>query len=686
MPTDARPAYPRAHPMASTRALFLHPLALALAGTLVLTRCSDSSPGPVSPTDGGMSAGTDGGGPVAMMPDRAPGQRAPRSAACDPADPIRCLLPWPSDVFTVRDGSTATGIHLNLHADKLSPGDDPTGANLADGFSRATPVLTAFPHPLDTATLGDGTTAAVRLVVSEPGTDFGTLVPVRVAIVGPMDDAVGLEAYPRRPLRAASEHVAVVLDQLHTTDGTTLAPGDDTRVALGLRPPRTADEESLRAYHAPTRAALARAGVDPAHVLRVWTFTTRSQEQPTRVLRAMRQAGLAAVAAGHTSVAIDDVQIPASGTVAAVVLGRLTGLPNFIGTDGRILRAADGSPMAAAMPHDARFRVAIPQGTGGYPIVMYGHGTGGEVTDSAFDGPITSEGLAKVGLEFRGWTGGDLPNTFGNFAHMLLGVEQSTALLAQSLSDGMAVLAALGTADAMGHTPLADLLAGPMLGTHVNPAAGRRADATRVVWAGGSLGGTLGFVYACAEPTVRAAVINVPGAGWSQFVTGSTIFTIARLALRVGYPTDLDTWLAVAQSQGNWDDVDGGAWFDSAGTRPFLLQESIGDPVLPNIGTEFAAAALGATQVGAILVPVTGAPHADVATGHTALTQYHVPVGVTMPLEVHGFADRATPAGVAAREQLTAFLRSVLAGMPTIGIPPTCQMNTPAGSCDFSSR
>ncbi len=55
------------------------------------------------------------------------------------------------------------------------------------------------------------------------------------------------------------------------------------------------------------------------------------------------------------------------------------------------------------------------------------------------------------------------------------------------------------------------------------------------------------------------------------------------------------------------------------------------------------------------------------------------------PYNVHGFAARDTPAGVAAREQIVGFIRSLWAGSMRVTIPSGCAMNTPPGSCDFSS-
>ena len=78
------------------------------------------------------------------IPERADGVRAPLTAACDAMDDTRCLLPFPSNVFAQKDDTTATGIRVHISADSLPSMDDPFALNRADGFSRASPLVTAF--------------------------------------------------------------------------------------------------------------------------------------------------------------------------------------------------------------------------------------------------------------------------------------------------------------------------------------------------------------------------------------------------------------------------------------------------------------------------------------------------------------------------------------------------------------
>jgi hypothetical protein len=280
-----------------------------------------------------------------------------------------------------------------------------------------------------------------------------------------------------------------------------------------------------------------------------------------------------------------------------------------------------------------------------------------------------------------GWTSETILNTFSAFTQPLIETDVSTAGLLQSVADAMVVQHGLGTL-------IGDVLSDMTIGGVTNPMFGRRPDVSLPVWAGGSLGGTMGYVYSAAEPTISAAVINVPGAAWTHFIPYSNLWGALKAFLDGNFPTDLDKFLTLATTQIDWDPVDGATWYDAVGDHhPILLeQESIGDPVLPNIGDEMVAASSHADQVGVVLNPIVTCPDVMTATNHSGMTQFKVPSSVTGdPYNIHGFAAGTTPAGVAAQQQIQAFIVSVWAGSPVIAIPPECMSNTPANSCDFTN-
>lgn len=609
------------------------------------------------------------------------GVRAPLTATCDAMDASRCLLPWPSSVYSIADASTATGLRVHVDPAALIAPDDPATVNLADGFSRVTPLVTAFAADIAPLANSKGGEGPLRLILAQDGAPgFGTFVPLRLDVQHPADDASSesfIFGYPLRPLAAQSDYVAVVLDDLPVAGGgARLSPAHLTQVALGLTPPTTLAEAQLAAYHAPTRVVLKRAGIDPQRVLRVWDFTTRSEQDSQKRLNAMRAGALAAVAAGQVQVSIDKIDTSKGASIAMVVTGHLSGLPMYIAPNpgSALMLDGKGLPIASGT-RTAPFRVVVPAGAGSYRFVMFGHGTGGNYQDDTLDAELAAGGAAKVGIQFDGWTDIDVIPTFLSLVKVFQGSHYAAAMLMQALADAAAVQNMLSGA-------LGDALAAPMIAGMANPAAGRRPDPAHMLWAGGSLGGIMGLVAACADPMVRHGVLNVPGAAWTHYVPKSLLFAMMAPLLNSAYQGDVNALHAVAASQGLWDEIDGATWSSALAGRgaAFLIQESIGDPVVPNAGSEMVAVVTDAKQVGATLVPIAaGIAAATQVEGASAITQYRV--ASTDAYEIHGFAATNTPAGMAARAQIASFVTSVWAGAPKITVPASC----PNGSCDFTA-
>ena len=124
----------------------------------------------------------------------------------------------------------------------------------------------------------------------------------------------------------------------------------------------------------------------------------------------------------------------------------------------------------------------------------------------------------------------------------------------------------------------------------------------------------MGAIIAAAYPEIDKAVLNVPAGAWTHLVADSYMYTGAlRGILAESYGTEIDARFAMAIMQTSWDDVDGAAWADRsrADGVKLLLQQSMGDPVVPNQGTDFLAAALRAQQVGPPLRPIESVEAAE---------------------------------------------------------------------------
>lgn len=622
---------------------------------------------------------------------RSPGERSPLTQDCDSQDGTHCSLPFPSNTFAVADAdSVETGIRVRVtEAAHPSAGDDTSFLNTHDGFSRASPLVTGVEGEVNGSfARGQGTRIAadapIRLYNAQPNhPDYGTQVDLWAETV---TDASGslVIAYPMALLDESCDYVAVLTDDLRLQDGGPVLRERASEVVLGLAEPAGEAERELAAYHAPTRSLLEAVGLDAGRVVRAWDFTTRSAEDPKWRLEQML-AGVAGGLDGTDVVWADGgLDLRDGDSVALVATGWVTGVPNFLSDDGRFSFGQDGDLEQNGVT-SVPFRVLVPavgvDGERGGPlrVGMYGHGFGGDVSDRSMDATFAAFGVMKVGLEFGAWNGPDLPFTLANLTRIHSGVEAVTAQVLQSMVGGYAVYRALDG-------PLGDALTAETLDGRPNPAAGRELWTDQPLWGGGSLGGTVGAVIATTWPEVEFAALNVPGAVWTHFVGDSYTYDWAVGALiEPVYGGPVAARRAIAVSQGGWDDAESAGWVDRTRTLdlPLLLQESVGDPVLPNVATEFLARSLGAPHVGTPITELHGIETVDVVTEGAGLTQFRVPdTGV---YDVHGFAGRDTPAGAAAMEQIFAFALSCWAGEPRIASPTLCDEATADGSCDFGA-
>lgn len=624
------------------------------------------------------------GPPVYPVVDREPGVRAPVSGACDALDPVRCLLPWPSSAFLVADPASDTGVRVEVSLEEVNRLDDPGEFFLhANGFSRVSSMLTAFDGEVTEEGLGGPTGGVMRVFNASPDSpNYGEEVALRLEVDVELNTREGIYTSvligdPLEILEPNTEYVVIVTDAVRGVDGTTYETPHVGRVVLGLEPPASEEEAALAGYHAPTRALLEQVGVDPTHLLRVWDFITRTEEDAMAPLLSMREQALAALEAGDVSVVIDTVEQVAEGPVATIVVGHLSGLPNWLDEDDMLMRGPDGLPVVMGTA-DARFRVVIPRGEGDYRAVLYGHGAGGTVFDASFDEDLAESGIAKVNVEFLGWTDGPIIDTLASVSTaVLIGASGALSPLMQSVAHAVVI-------DREITTGIADAVSAATLGGMPNPHMGRRPGLDGPLWVGGSLGGTMGLVITSIDDQLDFAVLNVPGAAWSHWVRDSLLFNlfIAPLRNRNGGEVNVATLAAMAQQL--FDYVDGSTFSRLAVEDGdiFLAQESMGDPVLPNAGNEFVGIAVGATQVGGVLSPIYGLADEPVeVTGRSGFTQFRV-ASSGGTFDVHGFAaDQNTVAGQAAFEQIRLFLTSTWdTGTPIIRVPSLC----PGGVCDFS--
>jgi pimeloyl-ACP methyl ester carboxylesterase len=151
------------------------------------------------------------------------------------------------------------------------------------------------------------------------------------------------------------------------------------------------------------------------------------------------------------------------------------------------------------------------------------------------------------------------------------------------------------------------------------PGTFAKFDGAHISYLGISLGGIIGSTTTALTPDIKTAVLNVPGVGFVDILENTQNLTIRcslvnaliDAGILVGdkfNPADgtglctTDAWKTQPGYQqfaviGRWvlDPADGANFTPLLATRRFLIQEVVGDQVVPNIATETEAALVGLT-------------------------------------------------------------------------------------------
>jgi dienelactone hydrolase len=156
--------------------------------------------------------------------------------------------------------------------------------------------------------------------------------------------------------------------------------------------------------------------------------------------------------------------------------------------------------------------------------------------------------------------------------------------------------------------------------------AGFPVNANRVYYLGMSLGANIGVLSAAMAPDLKTTVLNVGGVGWADILENtetlqircSLVNGLIDAGILVGEKwngTDrglctTDAWkaqpgYATFSAIGRWvlDPADGANYASRLATERLLVQEVVGDTVVPNVATDRLAALTGLAQT-----PLTGDP------------------------------------------------------------------------------
>jgi hypothetical protein len=493
-------------------------------GGLYCVNGSCSKPSQAAPSGGTPFAGVECGPEVAGVPRayfEVPG-------AAESAEKDFFRLPYPNDARRGADG------RVDLHGFPTpgvgALGFDPVVRYIdaleasAHGFGSDPVVLFRFSSPLSEASLQQA--SAIHFVDVTPddaafGADVGaswTYGSERTPYVCPSWLGVG------RPLGAplAGGHVyAVYLSNIESSDGKPVTASPNMRALLADATPSDAALALVHLRYAPLRAHLAAAGVDAASIVVASVFSVDQAQAPMAALASAVEAARAPkihdvvkCEPGAVSPCPDHTGVRDCGSSESFdEYHALVDLPIFQDGTPPYVAPDDGGDVNTTRP--LRYTAVClaltvpkqPMPAGGWPLVVYAHGTGGSFRDhvrpevaGALATAALSDGssfpMAVLGIDQvehgprRGGSNQDPENLFFNIAN-------PAAARGNPLQ---------GAADQLTLARLASSLDISVGDTAI------RVDPERVVFFGHSQGSTEGSLMLPFSNVFKAAVLSGNGA------------------------------------------------------------------------------------------------------------------------------------------------------------------------------
>ncbi len=537
--------------------------------------------------NGGADANADsaadaGGGLPAVDPD----------PDCDPLQPGRCSLPWPSSKYLVADDKMPNGVRLafgpkSLPKNYVDVPIDPKRFAHYDGYSLGTAIVVQFPG-VDIAGMADEDNLApslqadAKIALLDLGPAKGpiaakpTAVPYWVELDqhGYSDDEQGLLIRPGVIFKEGHRY-AVAIRGLKDKAGKAFAASP---AFAALRDDKTAGTflAARKARFEEVFGAIAAAGWKRDELLLAWDFVTASDATLHGDLLHVRDKAFeiaGGLGADVTVTAIETFTKEKDPHMALWVSGEMT-VPDFTesfevgsrlgpaqekGKFGmRLRRGADGKPMAqgtrkakwwAVVPHTALD--GTPHG-----IVQYGHGLLGlgDQVKGSFNRKIAFDG--KLIFFACNWTGMSEPEE-APISQMILDFSDFY-MIPEGLHQGMAEALLLGRAMRERFSGLEQI-----------KTRGVVVDKSRFCYSGISQGGIYGGTYMALSQDVTRGHLGVPGINYSLLLHRSVDFAPFLAIMSVAYPSALDRQLVLMASQLLWDPVDPQSHFAHMAQSPY---------------------------------------------------------------------------------------------------------------------
>lgn len=326
--------------------------------------------------------------------------------------------PFPSDVRRASDGSARFDGYPNPFEVRLLGEYVQSTKGLLDGFSPVSAIYLRFTAPIDTSTLpadppatlaSDASVQIVDVDDASPERGKRRLAQLRFqkgeAVYIPAD-TLAVMPMIGAPLRPRTKYAVVVTNRAKAEGGGAIRPSDDLAEVIGLRE-ATERTRAVRDLYAPALAQLAAAGIAKESIAHLAVFTTND---PTKETYALTDDAIQTPApTARDFVKKDDNAdfVVYEGVYGPTPLYQAGTAPFAKPADGGGLVFENGKPVRQGTV-DLRFALAVPDAQkcplppGGYPVVLYAHGTGGDYRSFVGDGTaraLARDCLASMGID-----------------------------------------------------------------------------------------------------------------------------------------------------------------------------------------------------------------------------------------------------------------------------------------------
>ncbi len=541
---------------------------------------------------------------------------------CDPLDPRHCLLPFPSDTFTVEDEASVTGRRVafaraSMITNARGVQVDPSEWNRNDGFSPGAQIATFVPD-LDVAASRIPSVADIGASLAPDAgavildTESGERVPYWGEIDASVADVANTVLYVRPAINLRHGHRYIVaLRNLVHGDGSSVTAGDAFRAYRDRLHTNVPEMEARRDRYERVFTELEAAGVGRADLFLAWDFTVASSANLTERLVHIRDDAFDRLGSAAPGFEVTQVEDPLDERVLRRVSGTFE-VPLYMtggGVPGQSFAWGSNGLPAYTGTYSAAFRCIVPRSAfaadgSAAPArpAVYGHGllgSEGEVSAGNVRSMANEHGFVFCATRWIGMAEEDVGNAVA-ILQDISKMDTNVDRLQQGVLNTLFLGRLMIHADGLGSHPA-------FQGTDGRSVIDRR----ELYYDGNSQGGIMGGIATAVAIDWTKAVLGVPAMNYSLLLQRSVDWDTYRSIYDPSYPNEIERGIGLSLLQMQWDrgEANGYAWHMTDDPLPgtpahrVLMHVAFGDHQVAPAAADVQARTIGASVHTPVVTP-----------------------------------------------------------------------------------